>query len=116
MKWVMFAAFVAGFIWFGSNVKLGNFTLFGHVQRIWKSDETQDLVKGTKEAAGPTIEKVKRGVEAGVDEVRKPRPDAPSRDAKADESDQAPDLKDAPPPAPSDKVQPRKRSGRRAHR
>lgn len=115
MKWVIFGAFVVGFIWFGSNVKLGKFTLFGHVQRIWKAEETRDLVEGTKETAGPTIEKVKRGVKAGVDEVRKPRPDDPPA-PKADDSNKAPDLSDAPPPAPSDKVQPRKRSGRRAHR
>lgn len=110
IKWVIIGAFVAGFIWFGMNVKLGNHTLFGHVSRIWKSDETQDLVKGTKEAAGPTVDKVKRAVEAGVEEAKKPPPDAPP---KVD-SIPAPDLEDAPPPAPTDRVQPRKRSGRRA--
>jgi hypothetical protein len=111
MKWLMFAAFVVAFIWFGSNVKLGKFTLFGHVQRIWKSDETQDLVKGTKEAAGPTIEKVKRGVEVGVDEARKLK-----TDDKVD-NDAAPAM-DKAPPATDDQapVHPRKRSGRRAQR
>jgi hypothetical protein len=118
MKWVIFGAFVAGFIWFGSNVNLGKHTLFGHVQRIWKSEETQDLVEGTKEAAGPTVEKVKRGVKAGVDEARKPGPDDQKGAAgEASESeDKAPDLKDAPPPKPSERVSPRKRNGRRAQR
>jgi hypothetical protein len=71
LKLLVWIGVIAGFIWFGATVPLGKHTLFGHVQRIWKSDETQDLVEGTKEKAGPTIDRVKRGVEAGVSEAKK---------------------------------------------
>lgn len=53
----------------GATVKLGDRTFFGHVRRIWKSDETQEMVKGVKEKSGPVVDKVKRGVKAGVKEA-----------------------------------------------
>ena len=62
-RFLVFVALLLVFIWFGMTVKLGNHTLFGHFKRIWRSDETQDLVKGTKDAAKPAVEKVKRAVE-----------------------------------------------------
>jgi hypothetical protein len=62
IKLIIFAVFVGAFIWFGMNVKLGEHTLFGHIGRIWKTKETQDLVKGTKEAAQPVVDKVKETV------------------------------------------------------
>ena len=58
-------------VYVGATVKLGERTLFGHVSRIWASDETQDLVEGVKETSGPVMEKVKRGVEAGFEEAKK---------------------------------------------
>ncbi len=69
LKFLFFLAALGVFVWFGMNVPLGNHTLFGHFQRIWKSEETQDLVEGTKKAAKPAAEKVKRAVKAGVDEA-----------------------------------------------
>lgn len=79
---VLLALFV---VWCGTSVKLGEYTCAGHVQRIWKSDEAQDLKEGVKEKAtsestkemvndlkettGPAVERVKRGVKAGVQEA-----------------------------------------------
>lgn len=56
-------------VYFGATVHLGKYTLFGHLRRIWHSKETQDMVEGTKEKAGPALDRLKRGVKAGVDEV-----------------------------------------------
>ena len=53
IRLLFWIAFIAGFIWFGSTVSLGKHTLFGHIRRIWHSQETQDLVHGTEEAAKP---------------------------------------------------------------
>lgn len=69
MKLFVAALLVLGFVWFGRTVELGKHTLFDHLARIWRSDETQDLVDGTRKKAKPAIERVKRGVAAGVKEV-----------------------------------------------
>jgi hypothetical protein len=55
----------------GATVKLGKRTFFGHVQAIWKTDEVQDMKEGFKEKAGPTVDKVKRGVKKGIEEAKK---------------------------------------------
>ena len=67
------------FIWFGATVDLGKHTLFGHVRRIWKSDEAQDLVEGTKDKAGPAVDRLKRGVETGVKAAKEDPDAAPKR-------------------------------------
>jgi len=71
IRFLFWVALIAGFIWFGFSVPLGKHTLFGHISRIWHTHETQDLVKGTEEAAKPVVDKVKRGVKAGVDEAQR---------------------------------------------
>ncbi len=71
IKFLFWVAVIVFVIWFGATVPLGKHTLFGHVQRIWKSEETQDLVEGTKQAVKPAAEKVKKAVKAGVDEARR---------------------------------------------
>lgn len=55
----------------GATVKLGNRTFFGHVRSIWHSDEAQDFKEGVKEKAGPTVDRVKRGVKRGIEEATK---------------------------------------------
>jgi hypothetical protein len=59
------------FVYCGATVKLGKRTFFGHVANIWSADETQDLVDGVKETGGPAVERVKRGVKAGVEEAQR---------------------------------------------
>ena len=80
VKLVVWLVLLVVFIWFGSTVELGKHTLFGHVKRIWASDETQDLVDGVKEKGGPTYDKVKRGVERGMEEAKKVRKDEDQKD------------------------------------
>jgi hypothetical protein len=72
LKFLVFLTLIAAFLWFGTHVKMGQFTLFGHLGRIWNTPEAQDLVKGVREGSGPAIDKMKRGVKAGVDEATKP--------------------------------------------
>lgn len=60
---------LAGLVYCGATVKLGERTFFGHVSRIWASEETQELVDGVKETSKPMVDKLKRGVEAGYDEM-----------------------------------------------
>ena len=50
----------AAFAWFGVTVKLGSQTLFQHLRAISQTKESQELVEGTREAAGPLADDVRR--------------------------------------------------------
>src|SRR4051812_15737057 len=65
------AAFIA-FAWFGTTVKLGPRTLFEHLHAIGQTKESHELVDGTKQAAEPLVDDVRRRI-AG-----KPAPAAPA--------------------------------------
>lgn len=71
----------------GFTVPIGERTLFGHVANIWGSDEAQELVESVKESSGPLVDRVKRGVEAGIADDSKEAIDAEPVDA-ADEQDE----------------------------
>lgn len=60
-------AAILAFIWFGATVPLGQRTLFGHIGNIWAAEETQELVEGVQESSGPMVDKVRRGVKAGIE-------------------------------------------------
>ena len=62
---------IIALVYIAATVKLGQRTLFGHVSQIWATDETQDLVEGVKETSGPMVDKIKRGVKAGLEEANK---------------------------------------------
>jgi hypothetical protein len=55
------AGFLA-FAWFGATVKLGDRTLFGHMHAIGTTKESQELVDGTKQVAGPLVDDVRRRI------------------------------------------------------
>jgi hypothetical protein len=88
LRWLMIFALVAGVVYFGSTVKLGQRTLFGHVRAIWATDEVQDMRKGLGEKAGPALDRVKRGVRAGI-EAAAGDDNARAADAGADGSPEA---------------------------
>jgi hypothetical protein len=48
--------------WFGATVKLGDHTLFEHLHAIGQTKESQELVDGTKKAAEPLVDDVKRRI------------------------------------------------------
>ncbi|MDB4979832.1 MAG: hypothetical protein JWM82_584 [Myxococcales bacterium] len=49
-------------VWFGATVKLGDHTLFEHLHAIGQTRESQELVDGTKKAAEPLVDDVKRRI------------------------------------------------------
>ncbi len=53
-------------IWFGTTVPLGERTLFEHVQAIWKTPESQGLVRGTKDKVGTLVDRATNRVVKGV--------------------------------------------------
>jgi hypothetical protein len=57
--------FVA-FAWFGVTVKLGSQTLFQHLRSIGQTKESQELVDGTRQAAGPLVDDVRRRFHEGT--------------------------------------------------
>lgn len=67
LRWLMILTIGAFLAYLGSTVKLGSRTFFGHVQAIWSTDEAQDMRKGLEEKAGPALDRVKRGVKAGIE-------------------------------------------------
>jgi len=67
IRLIVFLVLAAGFVWFGSSVQIGKRTLFGHVRAIWATEEVQDLKHGVEEKAGPAVDRVKRGVKAGIE-------------------------------------------------
>jgi hypothetical protein len=66
LRLIVFLALAIGLVWFGATVPLGKRTLFGHVRAIWATEEVQDLKHGVEEKAAPAVDRVKRGVKAGI--------------------------------------------------
>lgn len=76
---------LAGFIYVGATVELGTRTLFGHVANVWSSDEAQEMVEGVKEGSAPMVERLERGVRAGVEAARQDAPtDEPEPEPEAE--------------------------------
>ena len=67
IRLLVFLALAAGFVWFGSSVQIGKRTLFGHVRAIWATEEVQDLKQGVEDKAAPAVDRIKRGVKAGIE-------------------------------------------------
>ena len=77
IRFIVFVVLAITFAWCGATVKLGERTFFGHVRAIWATKEAQEMNKGIRDNAKPMIDKVKRGVEAGVREATKDDKPAP---------------------------------------
>jgi hypothetical protein len=58
---------LAAIAWFGITVKLGPRTLFQHLRAIGQTKESQELVDGTKQAAGPLVDDVRRRISGKPD-------------------------------------------------
>ena len=71
IRFVLTLVIIGALAYLAATVKLGKRTFFGHVQAIWKTEEMQELKEGVGEKAGPAVEKVRRGVKAGLDEADK---------------------------------------------
>ena len=86
IRTLVYLALIGGFIFIGATVPLGKRTLFGHIQAIWNTDEAKDMRDGISEKAAPVVDKVKRGMEAGVKEASKPNPPNATADASPAEA------------------------------
>ena len=67
IRLIIFLALAIGLAYVGATVKLGKRTFFGHIRAIWATEEVQDLKHGVEDKAGPAVDKVKRGVKAGLE-------------------------------------------------
>jgi hypothetical protein len=64
------------FAWFGATVKLGSQTLFEHLRAIGQTRESQELVDGTKQAAAPLVDDVRRHIGGKTEQAPVASPDA----------------------------------------
>ncbi len=71
IRFILFLVIAGALAYCGATVKLGKRTFFGHVRAIWHTEQVQDLKEGVKDKAGPTVDKVKRGVKKGYEEATK---------------------------------------------
>jgi hypothetical protein len=83
LKLLLTLLIIGGLAYCGATVKLGDHTFFGHVRRIWHTEEVQDLKHGVEDKAGPTVDKLKRGGEAAYkamkeDDAGNSQPHAPT--------------------------------------
>lgn len=66
LRLVIYLAILVGIYWFGTNVQLGKRTLFGHIQNIWKTHESQELLDGTKGKVGDLVDRASDKVAKGI--------------------------------------------------
>jgi hypothetical protein len=59
---------LAAFAWFGISYKLGELTLFQHLRAIGQTQESQHLVDGTRQVAGPLVDDVRRRVSGKLED------------------------------------------------
>lgn len=67
IRLLVFLAIAGGLAYCGATVPLGKRTFFGHVRAIWATDEVQQLKQGVEDTAAPAVDRVKRGVKAGLE-------------------------------------------------
>jgi len=67
------------FAWFGVTQKLGSRTLFEHMHAIGQTKESQELMDGTRQTAGPLVDDVRHRI-GGKDDLEGKRP--PPRSAR----------------------------------
>lgn len=78
---LIWLAVIAGLVFVGMTVKFGQRTLFGHIAAVWRTEEAQDMREGIEEKAKPVVEKVKRGIEAGMKAANEPNGSGAAADA-----------------------------------
>lgn len=77
IRFLLTLGIVGVLVFIGATVPMGKRTFFGHVRAIWATEEARDMRDGVGDKAAPVVDKVKRGVEAGVREAGKdPAPES----------------------------------------
>jgi hypothetical protein len=67
LKFFFALVMLVAFAWFGATVPLGPRTLFGHLQAISHTKESQELVEGTRQSAKPLVDDVRRRIAGSPD-------------------------------------------------
>ena len=75
------------FAWFGATVKLGPQTLFQHLRAIGQTKESQELVDGTKQAAAPLVDDVRRHIASKPEPASAGSPDGGAPEERLSSSD-----------------------------
>jgi hypothetical protein len=65
LRFLIYAVIAIGLAYCATTVPLGKRTFVGHVRAIWHTEEAQELKDGVKNTAGPTVDRIERGVKAG---------------------------------------------------
>lgn len=65
-RFLFYLAIAVVVVYAATTVPLGKRTLWGHIQAIWHTEQVQELKEGVKEKAGPAVDRIERGVRAGV--------------------------------------------------
>jgi pyridoxal/pyridoxine/pyridoxamine kinase len=90
IRFVLFVLLAVFVVWCGTTVELGEHTFYGHVKRIWQSDETKDLRDGIKQKARTEVhDATKETQEAAGEAAKEAVNDASSEDKDAKESKEA---------------------------
>jgi hypothetical protein len=66
IRFVLYLVIAGVLFYAATTVPLGKRTFVGHVRAIWHTEEVQELKEGVKEKAGPAVDRIERGVRAGV--------------------------------------------------
>jgi hypothetical protein len=74
LRFLVYLAIAVAIAYFATTVQLGKRTLVGHVRAIWHTEEVRELKDGVKEKAGPAVDRLERGVKAGVKEATDEKP------------------------------------------
>ena len=78
--------------WFGITVKLGSRTLFQHLRAIGETKESQELVDGTRQAAEPIVDDVRRRISGKQEATAAPDAGAPQERLSSSEQRQLREL------------------------
>lgn len=65
-------------LYFAATVRIGKYTLIGHVRRIASTPEAKDLADGTKQVVKTAAERVKKEVEVTDSESKAPSAPRPA--------------------------------------
>jgi hypothetical protein len=63
IRWLLWLACIAGFVWFATTVKLGKRTLWRHVVAIFSTREAKDLADGTRQEARRVAAKLRSEID-----------------------------------------------------
>jgi hypothetical protein len=78
LRFLVYLAIAVAIAYFATTVQLGRRTLVGHIRAIWQTEEVRELKDGVKEKAAPAVDRLERGVKAGVKEASGDRQGTPA--------------------------------------